>query len=252
MSEKLRSAFQTYGLWFFIGLILAGLTIGAIVFHVHGQTQQDDLTTPQYAAQSADPSELTFDLEQNKAYSAEDGVVVIEAAAPGSQLARTAAITHDPETIWEEDQVVTYNSFTLPDKVEQEDGSLGVLTIPEIGLSVNVFAAKQGEELEAMTQGLAHFSHTSSWDGNIGICGHNVNFDLSDGYFKNLHQLKKGDRLTYSTSLGERTYEVELSKTIAEDDWSYLNRTGENKITLITCISGQPTKRLVVQAVEIK
>lgn len=252
MSEKLRSAFQTYGLWFFIGLILAGLTIGAIVFHVHGQAQQDDLTTPQYAAQPADPSELTFDLEQNKAYSAENGVVVIETASSAAQLARTAAITHDPETIWEEDQVVTYNSFTLPDKVEQEDGSLGVLTIPEIGLSVNVFGAKQGEELEAMTQGLAHFSHTSSWDGNIGICGHNVNFDLSDGYFKNLHQLKKGDKLTYSTSLGERTYEVELSKTIAEDDWSYLNRTGENKITLITCISGQPNKRLVVQAAEIK
>lgn len=31
MSEKLRSTFQIYGLWFFIGLILAGLTIGAIV-----------------------------------------------------------------------------------------------------------------------------------------------------------------------------------------------------------------------------
>ena len=28
MSEKLRAVFQTYGLWFFIGLILAGLTIG--------------------------------------------------------------------------------------------------------------------------------------------------------------------------------------------------------------------------------
>ena len=45
---------------------------------------------------------------------------------------------------------------------------------------------------------------------------------------------------------------MELFKTIAEDDWSYLGRTGENKITLITCISGQPTKRLVVQAAEVK
>ena len=78
MYEKLRSFFQTYGLWFFVGLILAGLTIGAIVSHVNGKFEQSDLTTPQYAAQPADPAELTFDLEQNKAYSAEDGVVVIE------------------------------------------------------------------------------------------------------------------------------------------------------------------------------
>ena len=37
MYEKLRSFFQTYGLWFFVGLILAGLTIGAIVSHVNGK-----------------------------------------------------------------------------------------------------------------------------------------------------------------------------------------------------------------------
>lgn len=250
MSEKLRSVFQRYGLWFFIGLILAGFTIGGIVTYVDRQMQSDALATPQYTAQPADPSELTFDLEQNKAYSAEDGLVVIEPVS--AKQVKSASVIDDPDKIWEEDQVITYNSFTLADKVKQEDGSLGVLTIPDIGLSVNVFAAEQGQELEAMTKGLAHFSHTSSWDGNIGICGHNVNFDLSDGYFKNLYQLKKGDKLTYSTSLGERSYEVQVSKSIAEDDWSYLGRTAENKITLITCISGQPTKRLVVQAVEVK
>jgi len=253
MSDKLKSVFQRYGLWFFIGLILAGITIGVVVLCANNQLQKDDLSTPQYAALPADPSELTFDLEKNKAYSADDGVVVIEPTdVENSPALQAASITHDPETIWENDQIVTYNSFTLTEKVAQEDGSLGVLTIPGIHLSVNVFAAEQGEELEAMTKGLAHFSHTSSWDGNIGICGHNINFDLTDGYFKNLYQLKKGDKLTYSTSLGERTYEVQTSKAIAEDDWSYLSRTAENKITLITCISGQPTKRLVVQAVEAK
>lgn len=255
MPEKLgkfRPFFEKYGLWFFIGLIIAGLTVTFAVHWAAGRMGSENLDTPQYTVQKADPDELTFDPEQDRAYIAEDGVVVIEPKSSELDTTATSNRIDDPEKIWAEDQVVTYNSFTLQEKVEQEDGSLGVLAIPKIGLSVNVFAAEEGEELEAMTHGLAHFSHTTSWDGNIGICGHNVNFDLTDGYFKDLHLLEKGDRLTYSTSLGERTYEVQTSKTIAEDDWSYLNRTPENRITMITCISGQPTKRLMVQAVEVK
>ena len=45
-------------------------------------------------------------------------------------------------------------------------------------------------------------------------------------------------------------YKVILSIVIEETDWSYLQETEENKITLITCISNQPSKRLCVQAVE--
>ena len=33
-------------------------------------------------------------------------------------------------------------------------------------------------------------------------------------------------------------------------DWSCLNSTNDNRITLITCIDDKPDKRLVVQAVE--
>lgn len=255
MPEKLkhiRSFAQKYGLWFCIGLVIAGLTIAFTLHWAASRMDTGTLDTPQYELQETDSGEIPFDLEQNKAYTADDGVVVIEPTTSEAAAKPAFNQTDDPEKIWAEDQVVTYNSFTLQEKVEQEDGSLGVLAIPKIGLSVNVFAAEEGEELEAMTHGLAHFSHTTSWDGNIGICGHNVNFDLTDGYFKDLHLLEKGDRLTYSTSLGERTYEVQTSKTIAEDDWSYLNRTPENRITMITCISGQPTKRLMVQAVEVK
>lgn len=82
------------------------------------------------------------------------------------------------------------------------------------------------------------------------MCGHNVNFDLTDGYFKNIHTLKEGDTLTYKTALGQRTYSVTAVKEIADDDWSWLGRTEDNRITLITCISGKPAARLVVQAVE--
>lgn len=56
----------------------------------------------------------------------------------------------------------------------------------------------------------------------------------------------------YKTPYGEKIYKVTMSKTIEETDWSYLQKTEENKITLITCVANQPSKRLCVQAVENK
>ena len=41
-------------------------------------------------------------------------------------------------------------------------------------------------------------------------------------------------------------------KEIDETDWSMLGRTEDNRITMTTCIDGEPSKRLVVQAVEQK
>ncbi len=105
------------------------------------------------------------------------------------------------------------------------------------------------DEMEAMSHGVAHFKTTSSWDGNIGLCSHNVNFDLTDGYFKSIHTLQAGDIISYATALGSRTYAVETVAEISETDWSYLGRTEDNRVTLITCISGRPRSRLVVQAV---
>lgn len=240
--------------WFAVGLVIASITIGAIVFwaNQHLQVPPSDLGSPQYEV-SSEASDIYDETAADEAYTAEDGVVRIDPGEASNtedvqDASSSAQTVVTEENIWQQDQVVTYNSFTLPEKVEQADGSLGVLTIEKIGLSANVFEAE--DEMEAMTKGLAHFKHTTSWDGNIGLCGHNVNFDLTDGLFKNLHLLEKGDAVLYSTELGERIYEVSLIKEIEETDWSYLTRTTENKITMITCISGKPTKRLVVQAVE--
>ena len=60
----------------------------------------------------------------------------------------------------------------------------------------------------------------------------------------------KGDVIAYETTLGIRYYTVDTIETISDDDWSYLGRTEDNRITLITCEVGHDDKRLVVQAVE--
>ena len=59
-----------------------------------------------------------------------------------------------------------------------------------------------------------------------------------------------GDTIRYETILGTRTYAVRTVKIIDWTDWSYLNSTADNRITLITCLANQPTKRVCVQAVE--
>lgn len=70
-------------------------------------------------------------------------------------------------------------------------------------------------------------------------------------YFEKIKDLKLGDEIIYRTPLGEKKYSVTLSKIIEETDWSYLQETEENRITLITCVRNKPNKRLCVQAIEI-
>ena len=136
--------------------------------------------------------------------------------------------------------------FTLP--VSMEDGeSVGILTIPDLDLSVRVYG---GDEMAAMEKGLAHFSPTSAWGGNVGILGHNINFDGTPGYFLYIYRLQQGAVIRYETVFGVREFVVETVSEISAYDWSFLERTADNRITLITCISGRPELRLAVQAVE--
>lgn len=204
------------------------------------------------AAEPLSETEITFDLEANKAYSANDGVIVIptsEVAETEKPLNQSAAVISDSAgQIWVDSEIPESTGYTLPERTQMADGSIGVLSIPKLGLTVNVFETQN--EMEAMTKGIAHFKTTSAWDGNVGLCGHNQNFDLTDGYFKNIHKLSEGDTLHYKTALGERSYTVTTIKEIAASDWGDLGRTEDNRLTLITCISGKSDSRLVVQAVE--
>ena len=155
--------------------------------------------------------------------------------------------TTDPETIWTDASAYTGNHTPI-EQAQMADGGLGVLTIEKIGLSVNVYEGP--DQMEDMSKGAAHFPHTSAWDGNVGLSAHNINFDGTDGFFKNLYRLEEGDKITYRCELGERAYTVETVKTIDATDWSPLGHSDENYLTLITCISGRPEQRLCVQAVE--
>ena len=135
--------------------------------------------------------------------------------------------------------------FTLPDDMYYSDGSIGVLKIPEINLSVRVY---EEESLENLKKGAGHFKSTSCWDGNVGIAGHNRGVT---NHFGKIHTLSKGDKIKYTTVYGTRTYEVFYVGKIDYTDFSRLERSDENMITLITCVMNTPTKRWCVQAREV-
>lgn len=121
------------------------------------------------------------------------------------------------------------------------------IEIPKIDL---VAPISDGTSQEVMLEYIGHFENTSIWNGNVGLAAHNRGYPIN--YFSRLKELKKGDKVVYKTKYGMRKYSVKTIVVIEDTDWSYLQKTKENKITLITCVANKPSQRLCVQAIEIK
>lgn len=139
---------------------------------------------------------------------------------------------------------------TTLETIEQDtihfDDEIGTLTIPDILLEDAPI--RESVELDTLSQSIGHFPSTSIYSGNVGLASHNSG--SSGDYFKNLKSIKIGSEIYYQTNYGTKRYVVETKKIISEEDWSYLQKTDDNRITLITCVAGQRDKRLCVQAVE--
>ena len=60
-----------------------------------------------------------------------------------------------------------------------------------------------------------------------------------------------GDSIFYHTEKGVREYKVVVNKIIYQTDWTYIQDTEDNRITLITCVENMFEYRRCVQAVEI-
>ena len=134
--------------------------------------------------------------------------------------------------------------LTTIEQVQQEDGSIGTLSIPSIGLKVTAY---DGDTFAAMKKGVGHIASTSCWNGNIALVGHNRG---TSSHFGRLKKLQPGDEMSYTTKLGTRTYVVDSVSKISDTDWSKLQYTSDNRLTLITCVEDVGSQRLCVQAVE--
>lgn len=123
---------------------------------------------------------------------------------------------------------------------------IGKLTIPDILLKEAPI--KEGTELSILSEAIGHFKSTSIYSGNVGLASHNSGG--KGDYFKNLKNIKIGSEIYYESQYGVKRYIVDTKEIIEETDFTYLENSDENKITLITCVAGQRNKRLCVQAKE--
>ena len=171
------------------------------------------------------------------------GVAASPSNSPTTGISQNSSIpVFYPENTVSQD--VNHYAITPVEDVRKSDGSIGTLKIPAIGLTVTAY---DGDITAAMKKGVGHIGSASAWVGNVGLSGHNRGVTL---HFGKLKTLKLGDEIIYTTSLGSRSYSVTAVEKIAANDWSWLQYTTDNRITLITCVEDQPQYRLVVQAVE--
>ncbi|HBI60022.1 MAG TPA: sortase [Lachnospiraceae bacterium] len=124
-------------------------------------------------------------------------------------------------------------------------GQIGYLDIPKLELSVKVY---EGETAANMKKGVAHIKDSSVWSGNVVLCGHNRG---DSAYFNKLHTLKSGDRITYTTKLGQKVYEVISVEKIRETDTRVLEGTSSDYLTLLTCVRNESAYRYCVKAIRV-
>ncbi len=146
--------------------------------------------------------------------------------------------------------VKTNKTNPLPTPTALPKGVIGYLSVD--GTNIKNFPVKDArdntEMLTVMKSAVGHFAQTPIFNGNVGLSAHNRDYKID---FRQLKNVNIGDKVTYKTNLGTRTYKITVKTEIDETDFSYLENTEDNKITMITCIEDKPTKRLVVQATQI-
>ena len=140
----------------------------------------------------------------------------------------------------------TSSGYTeVTDDLFYKNGSLGPLEIPAIRLSVDIF---EGTDAAVLKRGAGHFPDTSIWDGNVGLAAHNRG---ANSYFGEIHTLELGDRITLTTKMGTRTYEVTSVSKVSETDRSALAASQSNVITLYTCVRDERDFRWCVTGAEV-
>ena len=132
----------------------------------------------------------------------------------------------------------------VEEKVENKDDEW-YLEIPCINLKANI---KEGTTKDIMEDYIGHFEETKKDIGNIGLAAHNRGY--KNNYFQNLKELKQNDEIYYKYKNEKRKYVVIKNIIIKDTDWTNLEESDGNIITLITCVESQPEYRRCVQGKE--
>ena len=119
------------------------------------------------------------------------------------------------------------------------------LEIPRIFLEANI---SEGTTKEVMDVDIGHFEESSKTTGNVCLAAHNRGYPVN--YFENLKMLREGDIIHYTYHEFTKEYVITENTIIQDTDWTYLEQTEDNVITLITCVENEPEYRRCVRAIE--
>lgn len=131
------------------------------------------------------------------------------------------------------------------EEIVEETNEKWTIEIPAISLIADI---SEGTSTETLNKYVGHFELTPKKEGNIGLAAHNRGYSVN--YFENLKKLQGGEEIIYKCEEFIKTYVVVKNIKISDEDWSYLENSNQNQITLITCIENEPQYRRCVQAIE--
>lgn len=119
---------------------------------------------------------------------------------------------------------------------------VGIIKIDKINFEGLVY---EGTSTSTLNKGVGHFENSAFFDGNVCLAAHN-----SNEYWAKLNTLQNEDIIFYTSFLGTRKYKVNNISKISETDWSFIENKDKNSISLITCVKGISSQRLLVQGIE--
>ena len=146
----------------------------------------------------------------------------------------------------EESKTTDLSKATQRDVIKENKNIKWRIQIPKIDLDVHII---EGTTSAVLLKAVGHFTETSKWQGNVGLAAHNRGYQCN--FFAKIKNLKIGDEIIYTTTNGKKIYKIQTNKVIKDTDWSYLEATDDNRITLITCEENRENYRRCVQAIEI-
>ena len=120
------------------------------------------------------------------------------------------------------------------------------IEIPKINLVAHI---AEGTSTNIMNEYVGHFAETPKNKGNIGLAAHNRGYKIN--YFRDLKLLQKGDLIIYTYNGEISKYSVNELGIIKDTDWSKLESSSQDKLTLITCLEDEPEYRRYIQAVKL-
>ena len=142
----------------------------------------------------------------------------------------------------EENRIKNVNT-TIEKRASEE--ATWYIQIDKIGLKAPI---QEGTTQQIMEDFVGHFEESSKDFGNVCLAAHNRGY--KNNYFSRIRELQEGDEINYKYKDIEKTYIVTKHEIIKNTDWSNLEDTEENKITLITCVENEPEYRRCIQGIE--